>query len=92
MPMTVTAATVDQYIATALTHIESGNLTEAKRYLTLAQVAKKALHSSESEDGKSHTWDAEIRDALAALATLEAALSKSACRKRTIKVSMGFGR
>jgi len=87
----VTAETVDSHINTALTHIESGNYVEARRYVTLAQVAKKALYRSVSEDGKSSEWDAEIRDVLQAINELEAADVKGSAHSRLIKTRVRRG-
>lgn len=87
----VTAETVDGYINTALGYIESGNYVEARRYVTLAQVAKKALYRSQSEDGKSAEWDAEIRDVLQAINELESSDVKSSAHSRLIKSRVARG-
>ena len=92
MTLNITATTVDGHINTALTHLANGSYVEARRYVVMAQTAKQALHKSEAEDGKQHTWDTKISEILKSIDVLEASEAKSASRKRTIKVRTGFGR
>lgn len=92
MALTVTAETIDGHIASALTYIQSGNYVEARRSVTLAQVAKKALHRSYSADGVSREWDSEIRDVLAAISALEASEAKKAMGSRLAYAKVSSGR
>lgn len=82
MSFAVTPATIDTHIANALTYIQAGNYLEARRCVTMAQIAKKALHRSEAVDGMSHEWDAEIRDVLSAIDSLEASEAKKSMGSR----------
>lgn len=89
MATPITADTVQSYIDSALTHVGSGNYTEARRAVTQAQIAKQALHKSEGADGNQHTWDTKITEILNSINALEAAENKSSRNPGLIRTSVG---
>jgi len=84
----ITAETVDSHINTALGHIETGSYVEARRYIVMAQTAKKAMHRKEVQDDLWTEWDTEIRDVLAAIASLEAAENRAGRKKGLIRTTV----
>jgi len=87
----ISASTIDSYIKSACDAIVAGSYVSARKYITLAQVAKKALPQEQNTDGVQHKWDAEIRDVLNAITELEAAENRASDQRRGIRVQVRRG-
>ena len=93
MAFQITATTVDGYIKQALDALTADDFLGARKYVVLAQTAKKALPQEMSQDGMTRRWDSMILDVLNGIEVLEAHYKKSQMQTRLgrARISRGTG-